>query len=128
LNAISNKIKSDLNIFADWIVEYVPRAVKENVSNIIAKVNNIIFHTIYKNIYFRKLKPKRIFEVQEALKRTVKQYTIDGVYGYGPMSFLDQVRPTVIDLLTENHQVKVYFVLSCIMECVDMKSVAVISL
>jgi len=33
LNALSNKIKSELNAFADWIVECNPPAVKEKVSN-----------------------------------------------------------------------------------------------
>jgi len=72
------------------------------------------------------LRYKRQVEVREALKRTVRQYTIDGVSGFDPKSFIDEVRSTVIDLLTEIRQV--YFVLSCIMERVYMKSGAVGSL
>jgi len=88
-----NKIKSELNAFADSVIEYVPRAVKEKVSNIITKVNDI-FNTVYKNINFRELKPfhkLESFEVRKALKGTVKQYTIDGVSGYDTKTFLDKV-------------------------------------
>jgi len=117
LNALGNKIKSELYTFADSVVEYIPPAVEERVSNIIAKVNDI-FSTVYKNINLRELKPfhkLESFEVRKALKGTVEQYTIDGVSGYDPKTFLDKVRPTIINLLAENRQVKVYFVLSCVM-------------
>jgi len=53
LNALGNKIKSELNTFVDSIEEYIPPAVKEKVSNIIKKVNDI-FNTVYKKCKFQK--------------------------------------------------------------------------
>jgi len=124
LNALGEKIQSELNTFADSVVNFIPPAVKEEVSNIKTKVNNI-FQTVYKNVNFRESKPKH--KVRKALKGIVEQYTIDGVAFYDPKLFLEEVRFTVINLLTENRQVKVYFVLSCIMERIDMKSGDVVS-
>ena len=112
-----------LNAFADSVVKYIPPPVGEKVSNVITEVSKI-FNTAYKNVDFKNVHK---FEVREALKGNVKQYTIDGVSGYDPKTFLHEVRPAIIDLLTENRQVKVYFVLSCIMERINMKSGDVVS-
>jgi Rho termination factor, N-terminal domain len=124
LNALGKTIQSELNKFADSVVNYIPPAVGEKVSNIIAQVNNI-FSTVYKNVDFKNMKPlhnEHTFEVREALKGTVKQYIIEGVAGYDVKPFLDEIRPIIVDLLTKNRQVKVYFVLSCDMERVDIKT------
>ena len=64
---------------------------------------------------------------KSALNGTAKQYTIDGVSDYDVKTFLYEVRSQVIDKLTGNRQVKVYFALSCNMERVDMKTGDVIT-
>ena len=59
MNALGNIIKSELNIFADSVVEYIPPTVGEKVSNIITEVNNI-FSTDYKNVNFKNMKRNNI--------------------------------------------------------------------
>ena len=78
----------------------------------------------------QKMKLPTVREVRKsksAIKGTAKQYTIDGVVGYDAESFLDEVQPQIADLLVKNRQVTVYFVLSCNMERVDMKTGQVIT-
>ena len=126
LNALGEKIQSELNTFADSVVKYIPPPVGEKVSNLLTEVSDI-FNTVYKNVDFKNVKPEHEFEVREALKGTAKEYTIDGVAGYDAKSFLDVVQPQINSLLTENRQVKVNFVLSCEMDRNDMKTGKVIT-
>lgn len=119
LSTLGKKIKSEACEFSNWLVKYIPSPMKTIVSNkvgeLITKVNNI-FNTVYKNVEFKNVKPQRKFEVQTAICGYVQKYTINGDAGYDAKSFLDDARPQVVDLLTENRQVKVHCVLTCSME------------
>jgi len=70
---------------------------------------------------------RRIRKSNSALKGTAKEYTIDGIPGYDVKSFLDEVRPQIINKLTKNRQVIVQFVLTCNMEKVELKTGEVIT-
>ena len=75
-----------------------------------------------------KRRPTIRVKSKSVLKGTTKQYIFEDVTGYDAKSFLDEVRPQIISLLNENRKVKVFFVLSCEMERVDMKTGEVITI
>ena len=67
----------------------------------------------------KKKEPEETYEFRETdscLRGFAKQYTIEGREGADADTFLDTVRPLVIDLLTKNTQKKVCFFLRCEME------------
>ena len=64
----------------------------------------------------------QIYESKSALKSITKPYTIDGKEGYDAESFMRKVKSQVVDLLNRNRQNKFNFVLTCVMERVDMKT------
>ena len=70
----------------------------------------------------RKRRPTKRVKSKSVLKETTKQYIIEGVPDFDAKTFLDEVRPQINDLLTENRRVKVQFALSCNMERIDMRS------
>ena len=118
LTEAKNKVRSKLNAFADWLVNYVaPREkkpVNEKLDSLKSKISSI----------FSKINKKKfeILETANAIKGFTKRYTIEGTGGIDVTSFLDAVRPQVVSLLTKNRGVKVQFNLMCVMEKVDMKS------
>ena len=59
-------------------------------------------------------------ESKSALRGFAKQYTFDGSEGIDVMSYLNQVQPHVIDLLSNNRQIKFNLILTCTMERVDI--------
>ena len=69
--------------------------------------------------------PEPVYEIRvskSAIKGFTKQYTVDGRSGIDVVSFLNAVRPLVVDLLEKNGRTKVNLVLTCTMERVDMKT------
>ena len=66
-------------------------------------------------------------ETDSCLRGFAKQYTIEGREGVDADTFLDTVRPLVIDLLMKNTQKKVRFILQCEMEHDDMNTGEVIT-
>src|SRR5688572_11893719 len=118
LTEAKNKVRSKLNTFSDWLINYVaPRekkSVDERLDSLKSKISSI----------FSKInKPK--FEIREtasAIKGFTKRHTIEGTHGIDVTSFLNAVRPQVISMLTKNRGVKVQFNLVCVMEKIDMKS------
>ena len=105
---MKNKVRSKLNTFSDWLINYVaPRekkSVNERLDSLKSKISSI----------FSKInKPK--FEIREtasAIKGFTKRHTIEGTHGIDVTSFLNAVRPQVVGLLTKNRGVKVQFNLS----------------
>jgi Rho termination factor, N-terminal domain len=126
---LGNKTKTEINSFADWIVSYVPLAVKvavnDKVQDLKMKVNNI-FNTVYKHVNFKalmkKTEPYKITEPKTAIRSFTKQYTIDGRVNIDAESFLHVVQPLVVNVLEANKQTKVNFVLTCTMERVNLNS------
>lgn len=123
LEIIGNKVRSEINSFSDWIIDYVPDPVKKVVNERVEALKSTVNY-LYNKLY------KKKFEVREsktALKGNTKQYTIDGTEGIDAVSFLNTIRPQVTNLLSSNRQIKVHFVLTCIMEKVDIKSGEVVT-
>ena len=56
-----------------------------------------------------------LVECKSALKKFATQYTIEGVEGYGPESFLSAVKPTILTFLRDHPDIKVKSVFKCIM-------------
>ena len=102
LEEVKNKVRSKLNTFSDWLINYVaPRekkSVNERLDSLKLKVSNI----------FSKInKPKfEIRETAKAIKGFTKRYTIEGTHGIDITSFLEAVRPQVVSLLTKNRRDK----------------------
>src|SRR5208282_3619839 len=120
LNNLRNKIKSEVNKVADWILKYVPPPIKKafnsKVSYLISKVNHI-FNTAY-----IKKTVNEIIESKSAIKGFAKQYTVDGWDGIDAFLFLNNTRSQVVSLLSNNRQTKVNLVLTCSMKRVNIKS------
>src|ERR1043165_4738943 len=117
VNEAANWGKSKFNKFVKRIERHVPKELKkdEKVEAFITKLNDL----------YAQKKPT-IRKINTALHGTTSQYTVDGISGVDAESFLNTVKPQVIDLLVKNRQVKVRFVLTCDMERVDMKTGEVI--
>ena len=97
--------------FADWLIGYVPESIKQpinkKVETLKSKVSNL----------FGKTKPNfKIVESKTAIKGFTKQHTIDGKQGIDAETFLNTVRPLVVNLLERNRGIKFNLVLTCIME------------
>ena len=60
------------------------------------------------------------------MKKFAIQYRIDGKDWIDPDLFLDNVKQSITNLLRNRRQTKAKFILSCIMDKVDLKSVEVI--
>src|ERR1043165_489146 len=113
-----NKVRSKLNRFADWLINFVTpperKPINERLASLKSKVSSI----------FSKIN-KTKFEIREtatAIKGFTKRHTTEGTDGIDAVSFLNAVRPQVVGLLTKNRGTKVQFNLNCVMEKVDMKS------
>jgi len=68
-----------------------------------------------------------LYESESAVKGFTKQYTIDGRPGMDDVSFLNAVRPLVVDFLKRNRRIKVNLVLTCKMERVSITTGDVIT-
>ena len=61
---------------------------------------------------------EQLFKLEEsksALKKFATQYTIDGVEGYVPKTFLSAVKPVINRFLKEHRNIKLKIILKCIM-------------
>ena len=65
---------------------------------------------------------KRIFKpIKEAsaFRNYTNQYVIKGVPNYGPITFLKDARPTIINIMNSNRNIKVMLYLNCLMKRTD---------
>ena len=92
---------------------------KKQKSNLLSKINEL-----WKEL--ENLKPTdggqkeqlSVFKLEEsksALKKFATQYTIDGVKGYVPKTFLSAVKPTILHFLKEHRNIKLKIILKCTM-------------
>ena len=66
---------------------------------------------------------KRIFKPRKeasAFKNYTTQYVINGVPGYGPIEFLKDARPAIINILNSNRNIKIRLFLNCLMKRMDI--------
>ena len=65
---------------------------------------------------------KRIFtpiEGASSFKNSTTQYVIKGVSNYDPISFLKDARPTIVNIMNSNRNIKAKLYLNCIMKKTD---------
>ena len=65
---------------------------------------------------------KRFFTPRKeasAFKNYTNQYVIDGVPGYGPMEFLADAKPAIVNIFNSNRNIKIRLYLNCLMKRVD---------
>src|SRR5271155_1650745 len=114
---ICDGTKSAINEFANWLVSYIPSEPKRIVNKKLEALKTQV------NTLFSKLKKRfQIRESKSAIKGFAKQYTIDGMESIDAVSFLNSVQPQVIGMISENPMTKIYLVLTCTMERVDLNS------
>src|SRR6218665_1491229 len=118
-NELKNKVRSNINSFADWIVNFIPKpeqklAINQKLESLKSNVKSLFVKVHTKKFKIRK--------TASAIKGFTKLYTIDGTSGIDALSFLNAVRPHVVNLLSENRQTKINLVLTCAMERVDMQT------
>ena len=61
-------------------------------------------------------------EGESALKRFVRQFTIDGKLGYDPQTFFEAIRNLVLEILRENKNTKLKLILNCRMERINSRT------
>src|SRR6218665_3801731 len=96
-----HKVMSKTNSFPDWIVSFIPTPDQKLAIN--QKLESL---KSYVKSLFAKVRTKKfkIRKTASAIKGFTKQYTIDGTSGIDALSFLNAVRPHVVNLLSENRQ------------------------
>ena len=99
-------VKREINKFADWIISQVPEPIKktvnERVDSLKEKVNGIFKR--YDN-----LTPK---EYKTAIKGYFKTFRVDGVDGMDEKTFINIVKPRVINLIKTKGSIKVKLILT----------------
>ena len=99
LKEVKNKVRSKLNTFSDWLINYVaPREqkpVSERLASLKSKVSSI-FSKINKNKF-------EIRETATAIKEFTKQYTIEGIDGIDALSFLSAVESWVVSRVVQGY-------------------------
>src|SRR6218665_3254215 len=114
-----HKVRSKVNSFADCIVNFIPKPEQKLAIN--QKLESL---TSYVKSLFAKVRTKKfkIRKTASAIKRFTKEYTIGGTSGIDSLSFLNAARPHVVNLLSENRQIKINLILTCAMERVDIQT------
>ena len=116
---VAAPVKSVINKFTGWLLSYIPEPIKKTVNE---KVN--ILNERVKSIFNRErqedhitpeerqednLKPK---EHKTALKGYFKTFRVDGVNGVDEKTFINSVKPRVLDLIKSKGSIKVKFILT----------------
>src|SRR6218665_3160408 len=116
---LKHKVISKINSFADWIISFIPKPEQKLAVN--HKLESL---KSYVKSHFAKIGTKKfkIRKTASVIKEFTKQYTIDGTSGINALSFLNSLRPHIVNLLSENRQTKINLVLTCTMERVDMQT------
>ena len=120
-NLVAAPVKSVINRFTGWLLNYIPEpiknAVNERVENLKERVNSIFgrqeevvqpiedAHSTEED----HLTPK---EHKTAIKGYFKTFRVDGVDGMDEKTFINSVKPRVIDLIKSKGSIKVKFILT----------------
>ena len=99
-------VKREINKFADWIISQVPEPIKKTVNKRVVSLKEKV-NSIFKRYYNRT--PK---EHKTAIKGYFKTFRVDGVDGMDEKTFINSVKPKVIDLIKSKGSIKVKFILT----------------
>jgi len=99
---------STIKSFRDWL--YVPEQIKKPINKSLEALKTKVARL------YGEINKFVLYECESAMKGFTKQYAVDGRPGIDATSFLNAVRPLVVDLLERNRRTKVNLVLTCEME------------
>ena len=89
--------------------KYIVKPISSTLKNLKENINKIF--------------EEKEFELKEgesALRRFVRQFTIDGKSGYDPQTFLEAVKNLLLQILRDNRKTKVKLILKCKMQRTDL--------
>ena len=102
--------------FDEWLLDYIPPKPKV-VDEALESFKNLI-----KKLYNKRDTSFHLKESKSALKKFAMQYRIDGKDWIDLDLFLVNAKQSITNLLINRRLTKVKFILSCMMEKVDLKS------
>ena len=100
-------VKREINKFADWIISQVPEPIKKSVNKRVDSLKEKV-NGIFKR-YDNLLTPK---EHKTAIKGYFKTFRVDGVDGMDEKTFINIVKPRVINLIKTKGSIKVKLILT----------------
>ena len=118
---VAAPVKSVINRFTGWLLAYIPEpiknAVNERVESLKERVNSIFGrqeevgqpNEDHQSPDEDHLTPK---EHKTAIKGYFKTFRVDGVNGMDEKTFMNSVKPRVIDLIESKGSIKVKFILT----------------
>ena len=118
---VAAPVKSVINRFTGWLLNYIPEpiknAVNERVENLKERVNSIFGRREEVGQPIEDvnspeedyLTPK---EHKTAIKGYFKTFRVDGIDGMDEKTFMNSVKPRVIDLIKSKGSIKVKFILT----------------
>ena len=101
-----NKATSHIKSFADWLISYVPEPIKRPINEKLEALKS------KNSSLFSKMNKFEIHENKSAIKGFTKQHTVDGRQSIDASTFLNAVRPLVVNLLKRNRGTKFNLVLT----------------
>ena len=119
--SFSAKSIQKIKDFGNWLLDYIPpkpKVVDEDLESL---------KNLFKILYNKRDTSFQLKESKSALKKFAIQYRIDGKDGFNHDLFLVNAKQSITNLLINRRQYKVRFILSCMMEKVDLKSGEVIA-
>ena len=115
------KTMQKIKDFGRWLLDYTPpkpKVVDEALES---------FKNLTKELYNKREILFQLKESKSALRKFAIQYRIDGKDGFASDLFFFNAKQTITNLLINIRQTKVKFILSCVMEKVDLKGGEVIA-
>ena len=118
-NEAPSFIENTIETFSGWLnwlaesgQKYIVKPISSTLKNLKENINKI----------FEKEEEKefKLKEGESALRRLVRQFTIDGKSGYDPQTFLEAERNLVLQILRDNRKTKVKLILKCKMQRTDL--------
>ena len=100
-------VKREINKFAEWIISKVPEPIKKTVNERVDSLKervNLIFKR-YDNL----LTPR---EYKTAIKGYFKTFRVNGIDGMDEKTFMNNVKPRVINLIKSKGSIKVKLILT----------------
>ena len=99
-------VKREINKFADWIISKVPEPIKKTVNERVDSLKERV-NRIFKR--YDNLTPK---EYKTAIKGYFKTFRVNGVDGMDEKTFINIVKPRVINLIKTKGSIKVKLILT----------------
>ena len=118
-----SKVTSHIKSFADLLISYVPESIKRPINEKLEALKSTVSNL------FSKFKPdfSDIVESKSAMNNFTKLYRIAGKQGVDVKTYLNAVRPLILNLLERNRGIKFNLVLTCTMKRVVITTGEVIT-